>query len=364
MVSRDKAARMTAIGRYLRECDCDVACLQEVWSLADFTALRLVASDRLPYSHYFHSGVVGSGVCVLSRHKIQEAFFHRWPLNGYAHKVQHGDWWGGKGVGLVRLCVQPGDVDVLVYTAHLHAEYDRERDMYLSHRVLQALDTAQFVRLTAQGADAFVLAGDLNSEPEDLAYRLLLAVTGLRDSCLSVGWTNDAPDNTYAVKGAQPKRIDYVLWGGAAICGAETRLPLPALVPGTCHSYSDHEAVFATLRLDGGGKQTSSCFSRRVLPPAPGPLREALHVLEGARDDLRTHRRTYLLVCAVLCLLLWTPSLLQWAMPGGLLFELARLAATAAMLFALLMATAWNATEANAVTAAADSLRFYLQDSS
>lgn len=41
----------------------------------------------------------------------------------------------------------------------------------MAHRVLQAFDTAQFIKLTSGGADFVILAGDLNTEPGDLAYR-------------------------------------------------------------------------------------------------------------------------------------------------------------------------------------------------
>lgn len=44
-------------------------------------------------------------------------------------------------------------------------------DEYEAHRILQAYDTAQFIMLTSENADLVVLAGDLNTEPGDLAYR-------------------------------------------------------------------------------------------------------------------------------------------------------------------------------------------------
>lgn len=63
------------------------------------------------------SGVLGSGVCILSRYPIHEVMFHKWPLNGYVHKIHHGDWFGGKGVGLckIKIC----NMIVNVYTAHV-----------------------------------------------------------------------------------------------------------------------------------------------------------------------------------------------------------------------------------------------------
>ena len=37
--------------------------------------------------------------------------------------------------------------------------------------MLQAYDTAQFIKLTSGNCDLVILAGDLNTEPDDLAYR-------------------------------------------------------------------------------------------------------------------------------------------------------------------------------------------------
>ena len=57
------------------------------------------------------------------------------PLPGYPHKVLHGDWWAGKGVGLCQLDWQGLTVNLLV--SHFHAEYNRRDDVYLGHRVAQ-----------------------------------------------------------------------------------------------------------------------------------------------------------------------------------------------------------------------------------
>lgn len=66
---------------------------------------------------FLNSGVIGSGVCCFSKYPIQDVMFHRWSLNGYVHKVHHGDWFGGKGVGLCRLRVD--DANVNIYNAHV-----------------------------------------------------------------------------------------------------------------------------------------------------------------------------------------------------------------------------------------------------
>lgn len=110
--------------------------------------------------------------------------------------------------------------------SQLHAEYCRENDEYNAHRVMQAFDTAQFIRMTKGGADAVILGGDLNTEPQDLAYRIICGVSGLYDACSrnsnALG-TNECAKNSYtnlnvSRKSPQGKRIDYILYMGSKNC--------------------------------------------------------------------------------------------------------------------------------------------------
>lgn len=197
-VSKNRSARMAAIAEKFAAENYDVICLQEVWSINDFKMMKAKTQEQLPYSHYFYSGVVGSGICIFSRYPIQDVMFHKWPLNGYVHKIHHGDWFGGKGVGLCKLKIS--NFNVNFYIAHLHAEYNRYSDEYKAHRVLQAFDTAQFIRMTCGDADSAILGGDLNAEPQDLAYRIMCGVAGLADACSKSSsnlGTNDCANNSY-----------------------------------------------------------------------------------------------------------------------------------------------------------------------
>lgn len=109
---------------------------------------------------------------------------------------------------------------LFVFTLQLHAEYNRENDEYMAHRVLQAFDTAQFVKMTSGGTDAAILAGDLNTEPQDLAYRIICGVAGLIDACpnsVSHKGTNECANNSYtssklARTRPEGKRIDHILY--------------------------------------------------------------------------------------------------------------------------------------------------------
>lgn len=64
----------------------------------------------------------------------------------------------------------------------LHAEYNRENDLYLPHRISQAFELAQFVRHTCRGSDFVLLTGDFNMEPEDLGCHIIRNLGNLYDA--------------------------------------------------------------------------------------------------------------------------------------------------------------------------------------
>ncbi|KAJ8725166.1 hypothetical protein PYW07_016124 [Mythimna separata] len=264
-VSKNRKERFEAIAAYLQKSPHNIVCLQEVWSEKDYLYLKNSLKSNLPHSHYFYSGVLGSGLCIFSKWLMKDVFFHQWPLNGYIHKIHHGDWFGGKGIGLAR--IQIGERLINVYCTHLHAEY-HEDDIYLAHRVLQAHSTAEFINLTTAAADISILAGDLNAAPGDLSFKIVTQLPPLTDpidkdldlrdpaKVKSLG-TSDSADNSYAdprqVKICpEGKRIDHILYKlGPAweVIVSNFGNPLPNRVPGQEFSYSDHNAVSVQLNV-------------------------------------------------------------------------------------------------------------------
>lgn len=79
----------------------------------------------------FFSGVLGSGLCLFSKWLIHDVFFHQWPLNGYIHKIHHGDWFGGKGIGLCRL--KCNDIMINVYCTHVSVLFMTLQMFILNH---------------------------------------------------------------------------------------------------------------------------------------------------------------------------------------------------------------------------------------
>ncbi|MFH4984028.1 hypothetical protein AB6A40_010737 [Gnathostoma spinigerum] len=155
--SKDRKYRLLQLTKTINEDHYDVVTLQEIWSESDFEFLVSKLNENYPYTHYFHSGFTGSGVCVFSRHKIVSTLMHRYSLNGFAHHIHRGDWFGGKLVGMAEIIIEGYRISVL--TTHLHAEYNRKNDLYLPHRVSQALELSQFVKHISRGSDATILTG-------------------------------------------------------------------------------------------------------------------------------------------------------------------------------------------------------------
>ncbi|NXJ71026.1 NSMA phosphodiesterase, partial [Rostratula benghalensis] len=265
-LSKRRQERVQLIGDVLRQEGFDLVLLQEVWSERDYSDLKVKLGRSYPFSHYFRSGVIGSGLCVFSRFPILDTLLYQYSLNGYPYMLQHGDWFCGKSVGLV--VAWGGSWPVLPPSCQLHAEYCREKDAYLPHRLVQAWELAQFIRHTSKAADVVLVGGDLNMHPEDVGIRLLRGWTGLRDAFAEAtrfegcedGCTL-VPGNCFTVKSELlpfPRgiRIDYVLYKvtGSFTVKCEELKTTKGTAPGMDIPFSDHEAVMATLQIRRQGQ--------------------------------------------------------------------------------------------------------------
>ncbi|XP_017058045.1 putative neutral sphingomyelinase [Drosophila ficusphila] len=398
-VSSDRGPRIDAICKELASGKYDIVSLQEVWAQQDSERLQKGTEAVLPHSHYFHSGVMGAGLLVLSKYPILGTLFHAWSVNGYFHRIQHADWFGGKGVGLCRILVA-GQM-VHLYNAHLHAEYDNANDEYKTHRVIQAFDTAQFIEATRGNSALQILAGDLNAQPQDISYKVLLYTSKMLDSCASDSFrTNECQHNSYTSKQAlernpQGIRIDHIFVRGGDHVDAEIveyQLPFPDRVPGEKFSFSDHEAVLAKLRLSKPAPRTEepvatievncqveeggSCAVRELgagdaqagdeeqpeaqcngsassiqtMPAArTAALHEALALCDASLLQLNTDRILYYSAATFLFVLL--VLLVEFTAPVGMrtIFLLLKFIVFGVILFCVFMASIWNYMERNGV---------------
>ncbi|ROK31170.1 Sphingomyelin phosphodiesterase 2 [Anabarilius grahami] len=212
-------------------------------------------------------------------------------------EAQHGDWFGGKAVGKVLLNIS--GLTVHVFVTHLHAEYCREKDLYLPHRVVQAWELQQFIRHTSAGADVVILGGDLNMHPDDLGTRLLRNYTGLLDSFSEAakfdgceeGFTYISENPFTHTDGLVPfgggVRIDYILFKGSGEVdvSCESLSTTKGPVPGQPFPYSDHEALTAEF-LFTPTKKGNGC-SEREFGYISDKLPELINTVNEARTEVK-----------------------------------------------------------------------------
>jgi sphingomyelin phosphodiesterase 2 len=332
--------------------------LQEVWSEYDYNKIRNRVNETFPFSHYFYSGVVGSGLCIFSRHQILSVFFHHWAVNGYVHKIQHGDWFGGKGVGMCRIKVQ--DQVINFYLSHLHAEYSKNCDDYMTHRIIQAFDTAQFLETTRGECSLQILAGDLNTEPQDLAYRVLLSTAGMKDAYeqkpTKFFATHEYKNNTYASKDpANTKagiRIDYVLYrsGSDYDCEVEEyNLPLLDMIPDHNISYSDHEAVHTRISFKRKEKRSSREIDRTALTDNIKNLKECITTCKNSLKALESHRRSYSMMAIGLVVILINILEISPAYGFKTIYFIVKFLIVGMTIFFAFMASLWNVMEKHGI---------------
>lgn len=265
--SKNRKTRLAAIAALIKDSDYAVVGLQEVWVRRDYEYLAETLSGVFPFSYYFKSGQMGSGVATFSRYPIKQAMFHRFLLNGQAHHIWHGDWWSGKGVGLTRIEVAP-DVTLNFYNTHLHAEYNKKTNWYLGHRITQLQQLLQFVQMSSAVQDTTrqlnVVAGDLNTLPEcfsfDLFFHKDIIRVGLHDAAtlhaekhaLPVSNTFNLAHNTYSKPKQPEQRIDYIMFRGSDTIALRdfSVLSEDRLAGSGKLSLSDHAFVSAEFDLN------------------------------------------------------------------------------------------------------------------
>lgn len=192
---------MAGIVRYLRENNCDIVFLQEVWVSSDFEAIRDETRDIYRFAHLFRSGSVlgSSGIVILCKWLPKVIHFEPYSLNGSPFYPWHGDWFAGKGIAYSR--VDFDGLSLHLFSTHTHAYYKENEpvhDQYSVHRVCQSYQLARFITFISDtacnrktdGKDLFIVAGDMNSTSSELPYKILTTMAGLTDCFKSSRYSN------------------------------------------------------------------------------------------------------------------------------------------------------------------------------
>ena len=122
-----RAERLQGVSREIARLKPDIVGFQEAFVEADRQGLiAALRAAGLKHARYFHSGLVGSGLLMVSRYPILNEGFIRYESNGRPEALHHGDWWAGKGLSLSTLEL-PGGVRLYLGNTHLHARYKENR---------------------------------------------------------------------------------------------------------------------------------------------------------------------------------------------------------------------------------------------
>lgn len=185
-ISHYRRERLTEIGRKLALAFPvpEIVGLQECWTREDYQSIRGQTSHILPYGKYYHSGIFGGGLAILSKWPIEESSMVRYPLNGRPTAFFRGDWFVGKGVACAKIKLGPCPEDIAeVFCTHLHAPYESEpNDSYLCHRTAQAWEIAKLMRGAAERGHLVLGLGDFNMVPLSFAHQLITGYASVRDA--------------------------------------------------------------------------------------------------------------------------------------------------------------------------------------
>ncbi|KAF9978120.1 phospholipase C type enzyme [Actinomortierella ambigua] len=234
-VSKEREDRLAAIGRYISDSarHYDIVGLQEVWVYDDYVKIRDTCRNVLPYTKHWYSGVLGSGLVVLSRFPIVSTTMRRFALNGDPFMITHGDWFVGKCV-VSAVIAHPTCGEIEVFNTHLHAGYDPvgTPDRYLGCRVGEAWEMASLVKAASTQGRHVISLGDYNSAPDALVIKLLTLHGGLTDS-----WEQQHPAPRDPVPhGLTPEQ-------GVAIMGVTCDTPLNSWTKHTWLNYHTGDPI-------------------------------------------------------------------------------------------------------------------------
>ena len=285
--------RMKAIGAEFSSLDLDAIAFQEVWT-AEARGILLRAGREAGLAHAWHNDTAlgGSGLLVLSRLPIEAVHFERFVLPGRPQRVDHPDYYGGKGFARVRLATAAGPVTLV--DTHLHARYGGDvAHEYLAYRIGEVVQMA--LRL-AVAREPLIVAGDFNFREGDPEYRVLQGLTRLRDVAAELGRPEPTVfrGNPFRAGGRKTdRRIDFLFVRDGSQLGVrarETRRVFDEVfeLGGKPASYSDHAGVLAEIEIGGSSPAKAKAFDPEAAGLASRLLAEGRKLAEGRRRGDRT----------------------------------------------------------------------------
>jgi len=285
--------RMRAIGAKLPSLDLDAVAFQEVWT-AEARGILLRSGRKAGFAHAWHNDTAlgGSGLLVLSRLPIEAVHFERFVLPGRPQRLDHPDYYGGKGFARVRLSTAAGPVAFV--DTHLHARYGSDvAHEYLAYRIGEIV---QMAMRTAVARDPLVVAGDFNFCEGDPEYRVMTGLARVRDVAAELG----RPEPTIfrqnpfrAGRRKADRRVDFLFVRDGSQIGVRARQTQRVFdeifqLGGRPASYSDHAGVLAELEIGRSTPAHAPALDPRAAGLASRLLAEGRKLAERQRRGDRT----------------------------------------------------------------------------
>jgi len=328
--SNDVSIRMNATVALIKRLQPDIIALQEVFLERSRKQILKALSDEWPHYHAFLSGMIGSGLLTLSRYPIRDVNFYTFRMSGKPERIWQGDYYGRKGIGVLRLDTPYGLLDV--YNTHTHAQYQPELDNeYALFTDTNLYEAARFINIYSRDVPV-ILCGDLNTRPEQLGYELVVEIAQVTDFHASLcpndpGYTF-CPDNYY-VKSTTYERLDYVM-GRNVQPTSITILNAPPEDNDGVVAFSDHYGLVATFDLaQRQSTQTNTATKAEVLSIFDQRINKELAAVRRRRSRYSERILTAFAVMLDLFLFfgfyrriipLLTPRLRRWVVMSSLVY--------------------------------------------
>lgn len=165
-MTQRREERLAAVAREVAAIHPDLVGFQEAFVTEDrqriVTALREIG---LVHHRYFSSGLVGSGLLIVSRYPIETDGFIRYRKNGHPAKLIQGDWWAGKGLSLSLLRL-PNGLPLYFADTHFHAHYRNDSVAALRVQHAQSAQLVPWVQRVRETGIPALWVGDWNSPPD------------------------------------------------------------------------------------------------------------------------------------------------------------------------------------------------------
>jgi hypothetical protein len=213
-------------------------------------------------------------------------------LPGRPQRIDHPDYYGGKGFARVRLATAAGPVTLV--DTHLHARYGSDvAHEYLAYRIGEIVQIAARVAGTHE---PLIAAGDFNFRKGDPEYRVLKGLARVRDVAEELGRPEPTVfrDNPFRAGGPKnERRVDFLFVRDGSQLGVrprETRRVFDEVfeLGGKPASYSDHAGVLAEIEIGRSSPAPAPGFDREAAGLASRLLAEGRRLAERRRRGDRT----------------------------------------------------------------------------